>query len=109
MISSCNVAGTWKHYDYQIEKACISAYEAFYGIFKNIFCAMCNPPEFIQKSFIDNCTYLNPQTELCLNNPSIEASFPYKNYFCFGCIDILEDKFEDVPLYYISENYLENE
>lgn len=111
MISSCNVTGTWRRYDYDIEKACISAYEAFYGIFKNIFCAMCNPPEFIDDFVIDNCTYLYPQNELCLNQPSIEASYPYKNYFCLGCNRVREDleEYEDVTLDYIYENYLENE
>lgn len=123
MISTCNVTGTWKRYNFNIEQACLSAYEAFYGIFKNIFCAMCNPPKFIEDYFIDDCTYSNSQTELCLNHSTVEASFPLKNYFCFGCnriyeeheeyigltLNSFEDEYEDVILNNVDEKYLENE
>lgn len=48
------------------------------------------PLKFIQDSLIDDCSYSNSQTELSLNQSTIEASFPYKNYFCFGCNRIYE-------------------
>lgn len=123
MISTCNVTGTWRRYNFNIEQACLSAYEAFYGMFKNIFCAMCNPPKFIDDYLIDDCAYSNLQAELCLNQSTIEASFPLNNVFCFGCnriyedhedymhffLNSVEDEYEDVILNNVDEKYLENE
>ena len=109
-VASCNVTGTWRHWDVQIEKACRSGYECDYGAFKNIFCAMCNPPIFQQDNLIDSCVYENPQADLCVSQSVVEASFPYKNYFCIGCnhVDMDSKHFFDVNLDYISETYTVN-
>ncbi|XP_056009483.1 uncharacterized protein LOC130051531 [Ostrea edulis] len=44
----CNVSGTWKEMDYNIQKACESSYDLRYRSYSNIFCAMCNPIYFEQ-------------------------------------------------------------
>lgn len=44
IISTCNVSGTWKNYDFNIEYAC-QTYDNNFCMFKNIYCYMCNPSE----------------------------------------------------------------
>ena len=84
-ISSCNVSGTWRHYDRQIEMACLSAYHTSI-LFRNIFCAICNPPTFdlITSRLNTPCSNVNYNLS-CLKLSGIEASFPYKNHFCLMC------------------------
>lgn len=95
MIASCNVSGTWQVYDEMIELACLSGYHTSvngyigfsyrYG-FKNIFCAMCNPPKFDLKMYRKTCTDTNSiYYAACKNNPIVEASFPFRNHFCLTC------------------------
>ncbi|XP_061179462.1 uncharacterized protein LOC133188090 [Saccostrea echinata] len=85
-IGSCNVTGSWLFYDKQIEQACLSQYDVTIGIFRNIFCAMCNPPKFEERLVINQCeNSTSIYKKACSFQPILEASFPYKNFFCFVC------------------------
>ncbi|CAC5404829.1 unnamed protein product [Mytilus coruscus] len=47
VISTCNVSGTWKTFDRDIEFAC-QMYDNIFLLFKNVYCYICNPlPENI--------------------------------------------------------------
>lgn len=86
LISKCNVSGSWLENDKQIDQACQSSYFAPIGIFKNIYCAMCNPPEYQKSLMIEECTNVSSvYKNACLKFPSSEASHPFKNHFCFLC------------------------
>lgn len=86
IISTCNVSGSWLKYDKQIDKACQSSYFAPIGIFKNMYCMMCNPPEYQKNLMIEECTNVSSvYRNACLNFPSSDASRPFKNHFCFLC------------------------
>ena len=41
-IHECNVTGKWQHFDPHIEKACMSYTHVYRGIYRNVFCYMCN-------------------------------------------------------------------
>lgn len=85
-ISACNVSGSWLKYDKQVDRACRSSYSSPIGVYKNMFCAICNPAEFQQSLLIEDCINTSSNYyNACLNFPSLEASRPYKNYFCFVC------------------------
>jgi hypothetical protein len=78
------------------------------GIFKNIFCAICNPPEYHEDFLIDQCdntTSINRKA--CSSLPFLEASFPYKNYLCLTCQQGFEktEFFADVHIDSTSETY----
>lgn len=86
IVASCNVSGSWVNYDKHMDQACHSSYYAPMGIFKNIFCAICNPPEFQDNLMIEKCeNSTTTYKEACSFLPLQEASFPYKNYFCSAC------------------------
>lgn len=53
VISKCNVSGSWLEYDKQIEQACQTSYLAPIWIFKNMYCAICNPTEYPNDLNID--------------------------------------------------------
>lgn len=100
-LASCNVTGSWLNYDEQIEQGCLSSYDAPIGIYKNIFCAMCNPPTFQESAMIDKCdNSTSIYKEACSVLPIQEASFPYKNFFCFAC-----NHDEDNTRYYTDIDY----
>jgi hypothetical protein len=85
-LTICNVTGSWLNYDEQIERSCLSSYNAPIGIFKNIFCAICNPPTFRESVMIDKCkNSTSIYKEACSVLQAQEASFPYKNFFCYAC------------------------
>ncbi|XP_062588344.1 uncharacterized protein LOC134250022 [Saccostrea cucullata] len=111
IIGACNVSGTWLHYDDQIQTACQSGYEARYGIFKNIFCKICNPPKFEERVLITACEHSSIFEDACLNLTFLQASFPYKNYFCFVCNhgDNNEEYYNDVRFIAANETYWGNE
>ncbi|XP_062578190.1 uncharacterized protein LOC134240106 [Saccostrea cucullata] len=110
-IATCNVSGSWLHYDDQIQSACQSGYEGHYGMFKNIFCKICNPPKFEEKVLITSCAHSSIFEDTCLNLPLLQASFPYKNYFCFVCNhgDNNEEYYNDVMFRRANETYWGNE
>lgn len=86
LVSKCNVSGSWLEYDKQINQACQRSYLAPIGIFKNMYCAMCNPPEYQKSLMIEECTNVSSvYKHACLNFPLSEASRPFKNHFCFLC------------------------
>ena len=97
-IANCNFTGNWKTYDIQIERACLSAYNVSFGAFKNVFCAICNPPDSAIEQWIDECKHSNEFQDACLNQQDLEASFPHKNYFCFACNRNTSDFLDDVDL-----------
>jgi hypothetical protein len=82
-------------------------------MFKNIFCAMCNPPEYKEEFLINECdNSTSIYFEACHDLPFNEASFPYKNYFCFMCnhgdnntIYYTDANMDEVP----SEAYIQGE
>lgn len=84
-ISVCNATRNWKIFDHQIAMACQSAYDFPLGAFKNMFCTICNPPEFTTHILIENCPLNSSFGDTCLDHQTLEASFPYKNYFCLAC------------------------
>ncbi|XP_062578191.1 uncharacterized protein LOC134240108 [Saccostrea cucullata] len=110
IIGACNVSGTWLHYDDQIQTACQSGYEARYGIFKNIFCKICNPPKFEERVLITSCEHSSIFEDACLNLTFLQASIPYKNYFCFLCNhgDNNEEYYNDVKFIAANETYWGN-
>ncbi|XP_071176205.1 uncharacterized protein [Mytilus edulis] len=90
IISTCNVSGTWETYDPSIEWACIN-YENFYGMFRNIFCYICNPPVF-QEPAISQCnetglweTPDTKQRKACQDFGFTSTTYPFKNVFCYIC------------------------
>ena len=88
-VTSCNVTGTWRMYDSDLEFACNSSMFPTFGVYKNIFCSMCNPSDAFS-SVIDTCAnegMSQDQTmeDACSMYPAIYASAPYKNIFCFYC------------------------
>jgi hypothetical protein len=46
LIDTCNVTGTWKRYDKDINFAC-NTFENDLKFYKNIFCHLCNPPDVL--------------------------------------------------------------
>jgi hypothetical protein len=46
LIDNCNVIGTWKRYDKDINFAC-NTFENDLKFYKNIFCYLCNPPDVL--------------------------------------------------------------
>ncbi|XP_062579349.1 uncharacterized protein LOC134241298 [Saccostrea cucullata] len=108
IIASCNVTGSWLFHDKQIERACLSSYDTYTGIFKNIFCAICNPPKMEEHIVIKQCENTSSlYNKACSFQPLLEASFPYKNYFCFVCNhgDNNTDYYADVDLMSVYESY----
>lgn len=90
IISTCNVSGTWETYDPNIEWACVN-YENFYGMFRNIFCYICNPPVF-QEPAISQCNetglWETPDTKMtkaCWDFGFTSTTYPFKNVFCYIC------------------------
>ncbi|XP_061198098.1 uncharacterized protein LOC133206182 isoform X2 [Saccostrea echinata] len=45
---SCNKTGSWKTFDYNIQRACESRYINKDKMFKNMFCKICNPPVYTE-------------------------------------------------------------
>ncbi|OWF39941.1 uncharacterized protein LOC110464396 [Mizuhopecten yessoensis] len=89
----CNVTGTWAYYDRDIESACSNNYKLSYKNHRNIFCFICNPPDyFVEDELIDTC---NESGIWSPYDVSIERGCnrldwtpntqPYKNIFCFLC------------------------
>ena len=107
-ISRCNKTGTWNQQDRDIEFACESALFLRYGLYRNVFCSICNPPPNLGDFVIDNCPKEEDHTimhKACDIYPLNSASLPYKNIFCYHCngervnqnfITDVRTKFEDV-------------
>lgn len=54
-VRECNVTGKWRQYDHEIEKACKSYTHIYRGIYRNVFCYICNNEiePFMKCSFDD--------------------------------------------------------
>lgn len=84
-ITKCNQTGTWYKKSQIIETAC-SAIDQPFGMFRNIFCYICNPPIGIMDP-IDSCPYNEDTqiTELCKDTSHHPETYPYKNRHCYVC------------------------
>ena len=91
-ISTCNLTGTWDSFDKDVASSCDSNYINFDGVYKNIFCRICNPPIPEIGTLVTKCNatglLLTPDTEVeeaCGRLPPIQGTGKYKNVFCFAC------------------------
>lgn len=92
IISKCNVSGTWKKYDADLDYAC-QIYENRFNFFKNVFCQLCNPPnDLATDDVISKCNatglWEDSNTDLekaCLNNIYSPLTAPFKNIYCYLC------------------------
>ena len=89
-INSCNISGTWKLYDFDIDHAC-QTYENQFNYFKNIFCYLCNPPLYDGQS-ISTCNDTglwypyDPELEkLCAETTITQVIGNFKNIYCYFC------------------------
>ena len=92
IISKCNETGNWITYDANIEHACESEFYGAYGVFKNVFCYICNPPEYQQNGVIEQCNITGQwdasdveMERACTELPESLSTRPYKNVFCYLC------------------------
>jgi hypothetical protein len=93
IVGKCNVSGTWSIFSADIINACeytetfrFPPIELNGTIYKNKFCAICNP-------FKSNHTEIpcikfpesSSVVKACHDLPSIDVCFPYRNVFCEMC------------------------
>lgn len=92
LIYTCNVTGTWKKYDKDINFAC-NTFENDFKFYKNIFCYLCNPPEVLDHtSVITECNitgkwkhYNKTMVDACYHGDATVALYPFKNIYCYVC------------------------
>ncbi|KAK3090471.1 hypothetical protein FSP39_012131 [Pinctada imbricata] len=55
LVRKCNVTGKWMQYDAFVERACLSYTHVYRGVYRNIFCFMCNGEDglYMQCSGVD--------------------------------------------------------
>lgn len=109
MVTKCNVSGTWINYDFEIEKACNSEYSNSYQMYKNVFCAMCNPPVPSEDIPQKPCAPIleNDMTAACHDHMPTMLTYPFKNVFCKNC---MQDAIPfHGPLLHFSSRYLHNQ
>ncbi|XP_063399101.1 uncharacterized protein LOC134683716 [Mytilus trossulus] len=89
-INSCNISGTWKLYDSDIDHAC-QTYDHQFNYFKNVFCYLCNPPQHDGQS-ISKCNDTglwhpyDPELEkLCIETSLTQVIGNFKNIYCYFC------------------------
>lgn len=83
--------------DPDIKLACNAAYVRPYGVYKNIFCYICEFYEYFknhsfQEKIIDTCkanlndsvSFLAIQNACVKNQPTI-VTYPFKNFYCYVC------------------------
>lgn len=81
LISKCNATGIWSEYDKAIDYACESINQPI-GMFRNIFCYMCNLPD----GKLNNKTMCPEGSnfyEACMSTSLNKASYPYKNIYSY--------------------------
>ncbi|XP_062592082.1 uncharacterized protein LOC134253571 [Saccostrea cucullata] len=92
-VSHCNKTGLWKMYDSGVDWACTNLVHQS-GIFKNIFCRLCNPPRVPKSevSLISVCNktglWRNFDKEIevaCTLGQKSHVTYPFKNIFCRTC------------------------
>ncbi|XP_056006905.1 uncharacterized protein LOC125665368 [Ostrea edulis] len=125
VVMKCNVSGTWKNYDQDVELACLSDYYSTYDNFKNIFCAICNPPVVSPRIKQLSCanSFNDEMTAACVSQPETLLTYPYKNIYCrtchqfkhgliFGTLQTFSSTFnENIPtpfLYTVMYTYMQN-
>ena len=97
LINKCNVTGTLRQSDRDIDHACQTLKNPF-PPYKNVFCYMCNPPELQATDSIGSCNMTGLWTEYdsdvemaCRNGRYSLITHPYKNIYCYLCnIDVFE-------------------
>lgn len=89
-IRSCNVSGTWKNYDPDIDVACQTYDHEFYS-FKNVFCYICNPP-YNHGNRISRCNATGlwkgfgvDLERACSETQSSPVTGEFKNIYCYMC------------------------
>jgi hypothetical protein len=89
-IRSCNVSGTWKHYDPDIDVAC-QTYDHKFHLFKNVFCYICNPPSY-HGNLISRCNvtglwkdFSELLEKACNETQSSPVTGEFKNIYCYMC------------------------
>ncbi|XP_069121319.1 uncharacterized protein [Argopecten irradians] len=91
--SWCNVTGTWAYRDPDIEAACAADYLPRYKTYRNIFCFICNPPDYLHEDeIVATCNvsgiwspYEAAIEHNCNSMDWTPSTQPYKNVFCFLC------------------------
>ena len=103
-VSSCNVSGTWKEYDEDIDFAC-QTYKNKYKFFKNIFCYICNPP-VTSGEIISNCNNSMSWQPLkwnlkqaCFQAKATTLTLPFQNIYCYLCNKNNEKVFKGKQLF----------
>ena len=92
IIDSCNVTGTWKKYDSDIDFAC-KTFDNDFKFYKNIFCYLCNPPDVLNETAVIECCnvtgkwihYNKRIVDACFHGDATVASYPFKNIYCYVC------------------------
>lgn len=91
IFSHCNKTGTWTTYNSDIELACHSEYNVTSGVYRNVYCLMCNPP-MSNGDIISSCNVtglwdkkVEPIEQACSLHAQSLNTVPYKNIFCFLC------------------------
>ena len=84
VISKCNQTGSLMTENKVVERACLSIDQPF-GMFRNIFCYICNPP-IGHIDVISSClTNDSKEASLCTSMPFDQSTYPYKNIHCYRC------------------------
>lgn len=98
IVHQCNVSGILTEFDSDIKWSCENLSYAVLPqtmhkqtIFKNVFCSICNPPNFngnikSKCNETGTCQYLADNFITgCLVFPTVIREIPYKNEFCHAC------------------------
>ena len=107
-IDRCNITGLMATFDEKLELACESSFQEM-GLFKNVFCFLCNINENPFHPPISTCNatgkinHFDKHMETkCLSNGVDLLKYPYKNEFCEECNSIKTDdgeyQFADVNI-----------
>ncbi|VDI39781.1 Hypothetical predicted protein [Mytilus galloprovincialis] len=90
-VQKCNITGTWKKYDSDIQKACETYNQKSFLFFKNIFCVICNPPRN-QDNIISQCNITglwrhndSNLEQACKMGMSSTIVLPFRNIYCYIC------------------------
>lgn len=92
LIGRCNITGTWRTYDYNIDWAC-NIFQLPFDIYKSVFCLICNPPlKDSNSTVISSCIQSDERLfksksldEACMVYNASAVTVPFKNAFCYLC------------------------
>ncbi|KAK3102820.1 hypothetical protein FSP39_014141 [Pinctada imbricata] len=91
--TKCNETGEWRNFDPDIQRACESSLKTKFKVFKNVFCYMCNPSgQNFMEDIYETCNetgqwhvFDRNLKRACDELSQSEATFPFKNIFCYLC------------------------